>query len=453
MDWHQKWRRKMKLSRHWREEYQTKLITPEEAVKMVKSGDRVVCPTGRDPLALGLALAARREELDQVRVFMATPTFDFGWYDPGWENHFQLCLGYTFPRGVAADCLAEGRTDVFCGGLFIFNELPDVWDVDVLMLEVSPPDDNGFCSFGASVYDKRHWVANAKLVLAEVNDRLIRTYGDNSVHVSQIDYFVPHPHTGRKPGEVALAGQPLSEPTKEQRQIAEHVCGLIGDGDTVQIGQGGTSEALVHCGLLGNKSDVGWHSEVTPGGIVRLVKEGVITGRCKTIDRGKAVATAIGGGTIEEMSFVHLNPLFELRDIEYTHDPRVIGSLDNMVAINNALEVDLTGQINAESRGPRMFSGPGGLITFTIGAHLSAKGRSIILLTSTAQGGTVSRIVPMLDSKVTIPHTLSDFVVTEWGIARLRGRTTRERVEELVSVAHPDFRADLRKAARKLYWR
>ena len=452
MDWREKWQHKIKPSLDWHAEYSSKVIAAEDAAKIVKPGDKVACPTGRDPLALGLALAARKEELSRVKVFIATPTFDFGWYDPGWEDSFQLCLGYTFPRGVAATCLDERRADVFSGGLFIFDDFADFWDVDVLIVEVSPPDDNGFCSFGASVYDKRHWVANAKLVLAEVNDRLIRTCGDNSVHVSQIDYFVQHLHTGRKLGEVTLAGKPLSEPTKEQRQTTEHVSGLIRDGDTVQIGQGGTSEALVHCGLLNSKSDIGWHSEVTPGGIIRLVQEGVITGRYKTIDQGKAVATAIGGGTLEEMNFVHLNPLFELRDIEYTHDPRVIGSLDNMVTINNALQVDLTGQVNSEAKGPQMFSGPGGLLTFTIGAHLSRNGRSIITLPATAKGGTVSRIVPMLDSKVTVPHTLSDFVITEYGIAKLRGRTIRERVEELINIAHPDFRADLTRAARELYW-
>ncbi len=451
-NWHQEWLCKMKLSPDWRKEYQAKMRTPEEAVRMVKSGDRVVIPTGRDPLALGLALTARRDELSGVRLFLATPTFDFGWYDPGWEDFFKLCLGYTFPRGVAADCLAERRADTFTGGLVIFDELPDIWDVDVLMVEVSPPDDNGFCGFGASVYDKRHWVAKTKLVLAEVNERLVRTCGDNSIHISQIDYFVQHPQTGRKPGESTLGGQRATEPTKEQKQITEHVSTLIEDGDTVQIGQGVTSEVLVQCGLFKNKCDIGWHSEVTPGGIIRLVKGGVITGRYKTIDRGKAVATAIGGGAAEEMNFVHLNPLFELRDIEYTHDPRIISSLDDMVTINNALEVDLTGQVNAESRGPQMFSGPGGLLTFTIGARLSKNGRSIIVLPATAKGGSISRIVPMLESKVTVPHTLTDFVVSEYGIAQLRGKTIRERVEELINIAHPDFRADLRKAAQRLYW-
>lgn len=450
--WHHDWLDKIRPSTNWREEYQAKMTTPEEAAKRVKSGDRVACPTGRDPLALGLALAARGDELSEVRLFLGTPTHDFAWYDPAWQDFFHLCIGYTFPRGVAADCLAQRRVDVFTGGLFIFDDLPDAWDVDVLLVEVSAPDDNGFCSFGASVYDKRHWVAKAKLVLAEVNDRLIKTCGDNRVHISQIDCFVLHPHTNRKPGEVTLAGQSVPEVKAEQKQISKHVSSLIRDGDTVQIGQGGTSESLVRCDLFDSKNDIGWHSEVTPGGIIKLVRRGIITGRYKTRDQGIAVATAIGGGTVEEMHFVHLNPLFELRDIVYTHDPRIISSLDNMVSINNALEVDLTGQINAESRGAQMFSGPGGLLPFTIGARLSRNGRSIIVFPATAKGETVSRIVPILNSKVTVPHTLADFVVTEYGIARLRGRTIRERVEGLISIAHPDFRDDLRKTSQGLYW-
>jgi 4-hydroxybutyrate CoA-transferase len=272
------------------------------------------------------------------------------------------------------------------------------------------------------------------------------------VHVSQIDYFVDHPHTGRKPGEVSLAGGKLEEPTGTQTQITSHVATLIKDGDTVQVGQGGTTEALIRCGLLDGKQDIGWHSEVTPGGIIRLVREGAVTGACKPVDRGKAVATAIGGGTVEEMSFVNLNPLFELRDIEYTHDPRLISQFDDIISINNALEVDLTGQINAEARGPRIFSGAGGLLAFTIGVHLARNGRSVIVLPATAVRGTVSRIVPMLESKVTVPHTLADYVVTEYGIAELRGKTVRERCAELTAIAHPDFRTELEKAARRLYW-
>ena len=452
MTWQEEYRSKISLSINWREEFQRRKIAVEEAIKLIKPGNLVIYPTGRDPQALGLALASQREQLANVRVFVATPTFDFGWYDPGWEDFFSIILGYTFPRGVAADCLAKKRADTAIGGLFIFGEFPDMWDVDVVMVEISPPDDNGFCSFGAAVYDKRHWIAKARLVIAEVNDQLIRTCGDNFVHISQIDYFVEHPHSGRKPGEVSLAGRPLPPVTEEQRRIAQYVSSLIKDGATIQVGQGGTSEALVRAGLLDGKQDIGWHSEVTPGGVIRLVMKGIITGQRKTIDRGKAVATAMGGGTIEEMNFAHLNPMFELRDIDYTHDPRVISQLDNIVTINNALEVDLTGQVNAESKGSRMFSGAGGLLTFSVGAQLAKNGCCIIVLPSTAQGGTVSRIVPMLDSKVTVPHTLAHYVVTEWGIAQLRAKTQRQRSEELIAVAHPDFRGELRKAAKNLYW-
>lgn len=452
MSWQDEYREKINLNRDWREEYERKKTTADEAVKSITPSNLVICPLGRDPLALGLALASRAEELRGLRIFLGSPTFDFGWYDPGWQDFFQVILGYTFPRGVASRCLAEKRADASIGGLFIFDILPDLWDVDVVIVEVSPPDDNGFCSFGAAVYSKRHWIARAKLVLAEVNNRLIRTFGDNFVHVSQIDCFVEHPHSGRKPGEVSLAGRTLEKPTEVQRRIVPYVSNLIRDGDTVQVGQGGTTEALIRAGLLDGKQDLGWHSEVTPGGIVRLVREGVINGKCKPIDRGKAVATAIGGGTVDEMSFVYMNPMFELRDIDYTHDPGVIRQLDNIISINNGLEVDLTGQINAEAQGARMFSGPGGLLTFTIGVHLARNGRSVIVLPSTARGGTVSRIVPMLESKVTVPHTCADFVVTEWGVAVLKGKTVRERCQQLIAIAHPDFRPELEKAARQLYW-
>ncbi len=454
MDWTKQYIGKVKLDPNWRQEYERKKISAEEAVRKVKSGDNVVCPIGRDPLALCLALASRKEELRGVHIFMGSPTVDFGWWDVGWEDSFMVKIGFAASGGVASDHLAQRRGDAVIGGLCITGKLPDKWDADVLFVEVSPPDGDGFCSFGASVYDKRHWVAKAKLVLAEVNDRLIRTCGDNFVHVSQIDYFVEHPHTGRKPGEVRLDGKPLTAVTEEQKQICAYVTTLIHDGDTIQVGQGSTSETLIRAGLLDDRCDIGWHSEVTPAGIIRLVRAGVITGKYKTLDRGKAVATAIGGGTTEDMSFVHMNPMFELRDIEYTHDPRTIGALDNMVTINNALEVDLTGQVNAESMGPQMLSGAGGLLAFSIGSYLSKNGRFIIVFPSTAKDGAISRIVPMLrcGSKITVPHTLADIVVTEYGIARLRGKSQRERAEELTVVARPDFRDDLKKTARELYW-
>ncbi|MEW6034888.1 MAG: acetyl-CoA hydrolase/transferase C-terminal domain-containing protein, partial [Chloroflexota bacterium] len=399
----------------WREHYQRRMVTAEEAAKVVASGNRVAITAGREPLAIGLALAARLGELKGVELFVPTPTFDFGWFDAGWEDSFNLSVGYVFPRGVATEAMRERRCDYVVGGLRLWWEFPQTREVDVLLAEVSPPDSHGFCSFGASLYDKRSWARGARVVLAEVNDRLIRTRGDNFIHVSGIDYFVQHPRTGREPGQVDQAGRPLGEAPPHARPIAELVSTLVQDGDTVQIGTGGTAESLVRAGLLHSRQDIGWHSEVTPGGIIRLVREGVITGKKKTIDRGKAVATAIGGGSREDMDFVNDNPLFELRDVEYTHDPRVISSLDNLVAINNALAVDLTGQVAAESIGSQVYSGGGGLLAFATGAALSRGGRLVVTLPATYQGGKVSTIVPcfLTGTVVTVPRTLADIVVTE----------------------------------------
>ncbi|MDY7036121.1 MAG: acetyl-CoA hydrolase/transferase C-terminal domain-containing protein, partial [Thermodesulfobacteriota bacterium] len=202
------------------------------------------------------------------------------------------------------------------------------------------------------------------------------------------------------------------------------------------------------------KKDLGWHSEHTVPGIIRLVRKGVITGRKKTLHPGKAVATAFVGGTKEDMDFVNGNPMFELYPGDYVLDPRIISSHDNMVAINTALSVDLTGQISAESIGPNMLSGTGGLLAFSMGAYLSKGGRFIVVLPSTAKGGALSRIVPMLEEGtiVTIPRILTDYIVTEYGIVKLKGKSQRERAFELISIAHPDFREELEKEAKKLYW-
>jgi 4-hydroxybutyrate CoA-transferase len=228
---------------------------------------------------------------------------------------------------------------------------------------------------------------------------------------------------------------------------------LIQDGDTLQIGVGSAAECLAQNGNLNNKTDLGWHSETTPRGIIPLVRNGVITGKRKTINTGKLVAIALGGSE-EDMKFVDRNPLFELYDSDYVLDPRVVSANDRFVGINAAVAVDLTGQIAAESVGPAILSGPGGQLTFAIGAQLSKGGRFITTLQSTARGGKFSRIVPMLQegSMITVPRTLADIVVTEFGIARLRGKTHRERALELIAVAHPDFRAELKRQAGDMFW-
>ena len=441
------------MGESWKEEFRRKMVAPEEAVKVVKSGDRVSFTYGREPRALGLALAARLGELKDVKIFIRTPAMDFGWYDPGWEESFQIEISYVLP--VTREMMAERRCDFVIGGLLgMTPKHPAIGEADVLLTEVSEPDEHGFCSFGASTWGKRKAVECAKIVIAEVNNNLIRTFGENYVHVSEIDYFVEHVSGGKRPGATDLLGRKTWEPGEVERRVAQHVSTLIKDGDTLQIGVGSTSEWIAILGALDNKKDLGWHSETTPRGIIKLVREGTINGKRKNIHRGKVVAVAVGGGDKEDMDFVHNHPMFELYDADYVLNPAVIAANDSVVCINSAISVDLTGQIAAESVGPTLVSGPGGQLAFAMGAQLSKGGRFITTLPSTAKGGAVSRIMSQLDkgTVVTIPRTLADIVVTEYGIAHLYGKTQRERALGLIAVTHPDFRADLHREAKKLFW-
>ncbi len=435
----------------WQEEYKRKLISAEEAAGLVKSGDSIGFTVGREARSVALAIAARKEELRKVKVAVPSPSYDFGWYDPGWEESFPVTI--FMPTGLCQEMVDERRCDLAFGTVIPFVKESEN-RYDILLTEVSSPDERGFCSFGASVWNKRREIKDAKLTIAEVNKNLIRTFGENYVHVSEIDYFVEHSSMGGVPGMGTLAGRTPKEPEPYVKRIAESVSELIKDRDTIQIGVGRTTEPLVRLGLFDGKHDLGFHSQATPPGVISLIKEGVINGKYKNLHPGKVVVTSIGGSTREEMEWVSENPLFLLVDITYLEDIRVIAAHDNMVAINNALAVDLMGQVAAENLGRRVLSVAGGQIPFVMGTPLSKGGRSITVLPSTAQGGTVSRIMPTLPpgTAVTIQRNCVDNVVTEYGIARLRGKTARQTCDELISVAHPDFRAELRKEAEKLFW-
>lgn len=434
----------------WKGNYQRKLISPEQAAGLVKSGDVVVFSYGREGLAIGLAIAARKEELRNVRVLAPAPGYDFGWYDPGWEDSFHLTTATI--TATVQQMVDERRCDIYPGSIVPLEDTTDI-DMDVLVTEVSSPDENGFCSFGASLWNKKRQIKRAKLVVAEVNSNLIRTYGDNFIHVSEIDYFVEHKSSGGAPGAGSLAGRALKEPEPFMKRIADNVSELIRDGDTLQIGVGRTTEPLVSLGVFDNRKDLGYHSEATPPGVISLVQKGVINGCRKTINPGKVVVTSIGGSSRAEMEWVYNNPLFYLVDVEYLEDIRVISAHDNMVAINNALCVDLVGQSTAESLGTRWLGMAGGQIAFVFGALFSKGGRSIIVLPSTAASGTISRITPVLapGTFVTIQRNAADYVVTEYGIAKLRGKTLRQRAAELIAIAHPDFRAELKTEAQKMF--
>jgi 4-hydroxybutyrate CoA-transferase len=438
----------------WQDEYRNKLISAEEAAQKVKSGDLVAFTAGREAHAVGLAIAARIGDLKDVKVLAPSPGYDFGWYDPGWGESFEITI--SWPTATAQDMLDERRCDINLPLIIPFGA--DNVPPNVLLTEVSLPDERGFCSFGASLWTKRQEIEAVRqqggTVIAEVNDRLIRTYGDNYVHVSEIDYFVEHLSRKGQPGTGSLGGRAVKEPEPYLKDMVANVASLINDGDCLQIGVGRTTEPLIRMGLLDGRQDIGFHSEATPPGVISLVRNGVINGKRKTLLPERVVVTSIGGGSREEMEWVNNNPLFYLVDLLWLEDIRVISQNDNMVAINNALAIDLTGQITAESLGPRLMSVAGGQIPFAFGALLSNGGRSITVLPSTAKDGTVSRIMPHLPegTAITLQRNIADLVVTEHGIARLRNKTIRQRCEELIDVAHPDFRADLKKEAQKLYW-
>jgi 4-hydroxybutyrate CoA-transferase len=324
----------------------------------------------------------------------------------------------------------------------------DTQPPDVALLDVSPPDHNGFVSFGGGVWDKKELIHHSRTVIAEVNHSFIRTGGDNFVHLSEIDSFVELPGS-----EEFRPPFPALEFSEQVKKIAAHVAPLIRDGDTIEVGAGSTSEAIVQAGVFAGRNDLGWHTERIPRGGVELVRQGIFTGVRKTLHPGKAVATAVAFSR-EERDFVNQNPNFELYGVAYVNHLRTIAAHDNMVAINNALRVDLTGQVVADSFGPQMFTGTGGLPEYAIAAVYAKGGRSIIVLPSTTSDGKISRIVPLIEegSFVTSPRQFTDYVVTEYGVARLFGKTQRRRAEELIAIAHPDFRPELEKAAQRWFW-
>ncbi|MDO8473197.1 MAG: acetyl-CoA hydrolase/transferase C-terminal domain-containing protein [Dehalococcoidia bacterium] len=436
---------------NWREEYRRKTVTPEEAVKVVKTGDRVAFAYGLEPNDLALAMMSRAGDVRDVKLYVPAPGRDFPWYEAGWEDVFDVSVGFVLP--VARGMIQERRGDYMVSGL-LWAEDPSVREpVDVLLVYISTPDEHGYCSLGASLWDKKKAIQEAKVVLAEVSSDLIRTSGENYVHVSEIDYFVEHTPTGKAPGVTDILGRKTSGPGKVEKAIAGYVGELVHDGDTFEIGVGGAAEWVLQLGVLDDKNDLGIHSENLPKGMASLVMNGIATGRFKTINPGKVVSTACGGGTKEEMDFINQNPLFELHPSSYVLDPRTIAAHDNMVSINSALAVDLTGQIAAESVGPTMVSGTGGQLAFAMGACLSRGGRNVTVLRSTAKGGTMSGIVAQLDpgTVVSVPRNLADLVVTEYGVARLRGKTQRQRAAELINASHPDYRAELARQAQRLF--
>lgn len=436
----------------WKRTYEAKLMSAEDAARLVKDGDRVwIGMFGSTPETMCNALYARRSELRGVELHHYVAPFV--WTAPEAAEAFHVYTGYTTPADRAA--VNEGRAEYIPLGNFrqswIKEAIGGERGFDVCIVKTSPPDENGFLSFGTALWINRTIVDISRQVICEVDERLIRTFGENWIHISEVTALVEHQESDDRP-------PPIPPRSPETEVATEVICTLIAhelirDGDTLQIGIGDVTAALAL--YLDEKHDLGIQTELIPGGVMDLIEKGVVTGRQKQIAPGKVIGSAFAAIPPEEARKAHLNPRVELWDFCHTDDLRVLVQERNFVAVNNGLQVDVTGQVTAETLNGQIFSGPGGQTVFAVAAAYSEGGRSVIALPSSSvvNGERRSRIVPQLPSgsMVTVTRGYVDYVVTEQGIATLRGKSVRQRIEELVSVAHPDFRAELRKEAKRLY--
>ncbi len=417
-------------------------MSAADAVRLIASGDRVFVHGGSAvPGVLLQALLARHgevEDVELVHLHLNGPVAMASASAAPSIRHRALFVDSSTREAVAtgmATYVPAFLSDV--PRLFASGRLP----VDVALLHVSPPDAHGFCSLGTSVDCVLAAARAARVRVAQVNPRMPRTHGDSFIHIDSLDAVVEV--------DEALPEATPKVVTAEHLAVGRNVAELIGDGDTLQLGIGGIPNAVVS--MVYDRHDLGIHSEVVSDGVVDLVEAGVITGSRKTINQGKLVVAFLNGGR-RLYQFADDNPMLEMRSVEYTNDTRVILRHNNMVAINSALQVDLTGQVCAESIGSRMYSGVGGQMDFLRGAALSAGGRPVIALLSTAQGGTSSRIVPTLarGAGVTTTRAHVHWVVTEYGRVDLHGMDLAQRAHALIGVADPRFRDELRAGAVSL---
>ena len=438
----------------WRDRLGNKLVDVEQAVARVNSGDTVnVAPYTSTPVTLCMALQAYavRNNLRDVRVEHLASLVS--WTAPELEGHIRLRDNYSTPPNRAA--VHAGAADYLPVGLWRSHELPQGVNTtpDVFMVPVSPPNEGGYCSFGPGVWMSPTTARGARLVIAEIQEDFIRTGGENYIHVDQIDLFVQG-----EPSPAAGTGAP--QPSEEEVGQVEAICTqvaveLVNDGDTLQMGVGTVSASLGH--FLDFRNDLGVQTELVTGGIAELVRNGNITGLNKSIHKGKVVGSALVAMPREELEMIHENPAFELFDFGYTDDLRRLIQLDNFVTVNNALAVDLTGQIAAEAFDHRPYTGVGGQTVFMLAGAYSPNGKSVSVVPSSTLPSTggerFTRIVPFHEpgTPITVPRTYVDYVVSEFGIAELRGKTAAERARAMVEIAHPDFRDVLLDDARKLY--
>ena len=428
----------------WELDYKNKLRTPDEALRCVQSGTRVYIQPGcAEPETLVEALMRRAPFVEDVEVVHMLTMGPAPYVAPEMARHFRHNAMFIGPN--VREAINEGRADytpIYLSeieGLFESGAMP----IHVALLQLSPPDSHGFCSFGVGVDTSLTAAKCARYVVAQINDHMPRTFGDSFIHVSDLDAIVD----SSRP----LCEMEQPEITNLHKAIAHNVADLIEDGSVLQTGIGGIPSAVLP--FLMDRRDMGIHSELVSDGVIPLIEAGVVTGARKNF-KPRKIILGFAIGTKPLFDFVDNNPIFEFHPTAYTNDPLFIARNDRMVAINSALQVDLTGQVCSDSIGSHFYSGIGGQVDFLRGASRSKGGKPIIAIPSTAKDGAISRIVPMLSpgAGVVTSRGLIRYVVTEYGVAYLHGKTIRERAAALISIAHPKFREELFQFCEKTRW-
>lgn len=425
------------MQANWKETYNKRLTTADEAVKLIKSGNRVsIGHNVAEPAHLIEALVRNKAQYENVELTHMITIAKAEYAQTGMEKHFRHIS--QFIGGATRNTVKAGHGDyVPC----FFSQIPYQLDTtlkpDVAMVCLSPPDEHGYCSFGVSVDYTKHSTEVAPLVIAQINKHMPRTMGDSFIHISDVDVIVEF--------DEPLLELPPPQISDIERAIGEHCAKLIDDGACLQLGIGAIPDAVLL--FLKDKKDLGIHSEMFSDGVVELVEAGVITNARKNFLKGKMVATFLMG-TKRLYDFVDNNPSVAMYPSTYTNNPAIAGQNDNLISINSCVQVDLLGQVCSEMVGETQISGVGGQVDFVRAAAISKGGRSIIAMPSTAGGGKISKIVPRLDEGAVVTTSRNDveFVITEYGVADLKYKTVRDRARLLINIAHPKFRDDLIKA-------
>jgi len=439
----------------WREDYKGKLVSKEEMAKQIKSNDFIMTALGLGCCTPGMihAILDRAGELKGVRICDAVPVYPSKMLDPGFmktiDGQINHVSGFFSPGGRAQG--KSGTSDFMpCMTSDAAEKFSRLSDVSIC--QVTPPNRQGYVNFGLTNFYSMELIQKGKqsgklrLAIGEVNDQMPVVYGNNWLHVSQFDLFVEN--------SMKIPAVTRTAPGEREKKIGEYVLELVNDGDTIQMGIGAITEAVV-AGLDGKK-DLGVLTEMFPVGLNELARKGIVTNAMKPFHRGKTVATfCIGDQGLYD--YIAENPDCEFYPASYTNDPAFISQHPNMVAINMALLIDLSGQICSEGLGHRMISGTGGQLDFSQGAYYSKGGKGIILMTSSRKlkdGTLVSSIVPEIPAgtPVTVPRTFADYIVTEYGVARLKDKTVKQRAEALINIAHPDLRGELKNQMYKRFY-